>query len=150
MVMVVDSEQAHLPEERPAVGRDAELQAVAALLDVSTAARCLVLAGDPGIGKTTVWEAGCSAARDQGFLVLHARASEAETGLLFAGLADLLENVPPEAMAAVPAPQRHALDVATCRADPGDKAPAPFAASAGLLSLLSAVAAGMPLLVAID
>src|SRR5215475_1514724 len=114
MVMVVDSEQAHLPEERPAVGRDAELQAVAALLDVSTAARCLVLAGDPGIGKTTVWEAGCSAARDQGFLVLHARASEAETGLLFAGLADLLENVPPEATAAVPGPQRHALDVAMC------------------------------------
>src|SRR5215475_8239351 len=103
MVMVVESEQA--------VGRDAEQQAVAALLDVSSAARCLVLAGDPGIGKTTVWQAGCSSARDRGFLVLCARASEAETGLLFAGLADLLENVPPEAAAAMPGPQRHALDV---------------------------------------
>src|SRR5215468_1699555 len=150
MVMVVDSERAHLPGDRPAVGRDAELQAVAALLDVSAAARCLVLAGDPGIGKTTVWEAGCSAARDHGFLVLTARASEAETGLLFAGLADLVENVPQEVTAAVPGPQRHALDVAICRADPGEKAPEPFAASAGLLSLLGAAAAGKPLLVAID
>jgi DNA-binding CsgD family transcriptional regulator len=146
----VDGVQAHLPGDRPAVGRDAELQAIEALLDVSGAVRCLVLAGDPGIGKTTVWEAGCRAARDHGFLVLPARASEAETGLLFAGLADLMENVPPEALSAVPGPQRHALDVATCRADPGEKAPEPFAASAGLLSLLSAAASNTPLLVAID
>lgn len=150
MVTVVDRVHAQLAGGRPAVGRDVELQAVEALLDVSGAVRCLVLAGDPGIGKTTVWETGCSYARDHGFLVLSARASEAETGLLFAGLADLLENAPPEATAAVPAPQRHALDVATCRADPGEQAPAPFAASAGLLSLLSAAAAGTPLLVAID
>jgi DNA-binding CsgD family transcriptional regulator len=150
MVTVVDGVQAQLPGARPSVGRDVELKAVEALLDASGAARCLVLAGDPGIGKTTVWEAACSHARDDGFLVLSARASEAETGLLFAGLADLLENVPPEAMAAVPGPQRHALDVAICQADPGEKAPEPFAAPAGLLSLLSAAAAETPLLVAVD
>lgn len=150
MVTAVEGVQAHPPGDRPAVGRDIELRAIADLLDVSAALRCLVLAGDPGIGKTTVWEAGCSYARDHGFLVLCARASEAETGLLFAGLADLLENVPPEATAAVPRPQRHALEVATCRADPRGMAPEPFAASAGLLSLLSAAATGTPLLVAID
>lgn len=147
---VVNGAQAHLQDDRSGVGRDAEMRAVEALLELSGVSRCLVLAGDPGIGKTTVWEAGCSHARQNGFLVLCARASEAETGLLFAGLADLMEDVPPEVMSTVPRPQRHALDVATCRADPGDKAPEPFAAAAGLLSLLSAAAADMPLLVAID
>jgi len=146
----VDEVRIHLSGDRAAVGRDVELQAIETLLDVSGAVRCLLLAGDPGIGKTTVWEAGCSRARDHGFRVLWARASEAETGLLFAGLADLMENVPPEAMAAVPGPQRHALDVATCRADPGEKPPEPFATAAGLLSLLGAAAADAPLLVAID
>jgi DNA-binding CsgD family transcriptional regulator len=146
----VECVQPYQPADRPAVGREAELEAIEALLDVSAAARCLVLAGDPGIGKTTMWEAGCRLARDRGFLVLSARASEAETGLLFAGLADLMENVPPEAMAVLPQPQRHALDIATCRADPDEKASAPFAASAGLLSLLTAAAARTPLLVAID
>ena len=96
--------QAHLPGSTPAVGRDADLQAIDALLDVSGPVRCMVVAGDPGIGKTTVWEAGSSLARNHGFLVLSARASEAETGLLFAGLAALMEDVPPEASAAVPAP----------------------------------------------
>jgi len=38
-----------------------------------------IVTPDVGIGKTTVWEAGCSYARDHGFLVLSARASEAET-----------------------------------------------------------------------
>ena len=142
--------QARLPWDGPAVGRDDELQAIEALLDTSGPVRGLVLAGDPGIGKTTMWEAGCSLARDQGYLVLWARASEAETGLLFAGLADLMENVPADALAAVPGPQRHALDVATCRAEPDERAPAPFAASAGLLSLLTAAAVSAPLLVAID
>ena len=150
MGAVVVRVQAHLPVDRPAVGRDSELQAVDALLHVSGAVRCLVLAGDPGIGKTTVWEAGCSLAREREFRVLTARPSEAETGLLFAGLADLMENVPPEAVAAVPAPQRRALDVATCRADPDERAPEPLATSAGLLSLLSATASDAPLLVAID
>lgn len=146
----MDGAQAHLPGDRPAVGRDHELQSIEALLTDSGTVRCVVLAGDPGIGKTTVWEAGCRIARDHGFLVLCARASEAETGLLFAGLADLMENVPPEAMAAVPSPQRHALDVAICRADPAERPPAPFGTSAGLLSLLSAAATEAPLLVAID
>lgn len=146
----MDGEQAGPPGDRAAVGRDAEWQAIEALLELPGPARCLVLAGDPGIGKTTVWEAACGDARDHGYLVLSARASEAETGLLFAGVADLMENVPPEVLASVPGPQRHGLDVATCRADPDEHAPGPFAASAGLLSLLSAASAHAPLLVAID
>lgn len=133
------------------VGRDDELRAVEVFLtDGDDAVRCLTLAGDPGIGKTTVWEAGCELAHVLGFRVLSTRASSAENGLSFAGLADLVDAAGPAALAAVPAPRLHALRVAIRAADPGDEFPEPFASAAGFLSMLSAAAAREPLLVAID
>ena len=133
------------------VGRDADLRAIDTfLLDGDDMVRCLTLTGDPGIGKTTVWEAGCERARAQGFRVLSTRASQAENGLSFAGVADLADGVGPEALAALPGPQRHALQVAIRAADPGEEVPEPFASAAGFLNLLRAAAAREPLVVAID
>jgi DNA-binding CsgD family transcriptional regulator len=133
------------------VGRDGDLRAVDAfLLDGDDTVRCLTLAGDPGIGKTTIWEAGCARARARGFRVLSTRASQAENGLSFAGVADLTEGVGPEALAALPGPQRHALQVAIRAADPGEEVPEPFASAAGFLNLLRAAAAREPLVVAVD
>jgi len=133
------------------VGRDEDLRAVEAfLLDPDGAVRCLTLAGDPGIGKTTVWEAGCERARALGFRVLSTRASQAENGLSFAGLADLVDGVRHADLQALPGPQLHALQVAIRAADPGDEVPEPFASAAGFLSLLCAAAAREPLVVAID
>jgi Cdc6-like AAA superfamily ATPase len=46
------------------VGRDEELDAVRAFLaDVVDGPAALVLAGEPGIGKTVLWEAGVDEAR---------------------------------------------------------------------------------------
>ena len=53
----------------------------------------LVLQGEAGIGKTTVWAAGVDAAREQGFRVLVTRPVEAEAGLAFTGLADIVADV---------------------------------------------------------
>jgi hypothetical protein len=101
-------------------GRDGELRAIGAfLLDGDDVARCLTLAGDAGIGKTTVWEAGCECARVQGFRVLSTRASQAENGLSFAGMAGLVDGAGPAALAALPGPQLRALQVAIRVAEPG-------------------------------
>lgn len=114
------------------IGRDTELLAVQRFVDGSGGAACLVVCGEPGIGKTTLWEAGLELAVAQGDTVLSARASEAEAGLSFAVLADLIHAVHADVLAGLPGPQRHALDVALRRADPVEgTAPEPFAISAG-------------------
>ena len=56
------------------LGRGAELEEVGALLGDDTAAvRALVLTGDAGVGKTTIWEEGVRLARERGLCVLAAR-----------------------------------------------------------------------------
>ena len=50
------------------VGRDLELEAGDRFLDeVATGMRVLVLEGDPGIGKTTVWAEIARRAAERGF-----------------------------------------------------------------------------------
>ena len=55
------------------VGRDTELEAVRGFVESEVAPRALVLAGGPGIGKTTLWEAGVALARERGTRVLIVR-----------------------------------------------------------------------------
>jgi len=93
------------------VGRDPELAATAAFLDGDFPA-ALVLAGQAGIGKTTVWRAALDQAREHGVRVLVCRPAQSEAHLSFAGLADLLEPVLGEKLAALPAVQRRALEAA--------------------------------------
>jgi DNA-binding CsgD family transcriptional regulator len=96
---------------REVLGRDEELAAVAAFLEGDFPA-ALVLAGEAGIGKTTVWRAGVGQARDRGVRVLVCRPAESEARLSFAGLADLLEPVLDEVLGALPSVQRRALQAA--------------------------------------
>src|SRR4051812_26668954 len=72
------------------VGRDAELAAIEDFLQSDGSPQAFVLTGGPGIGKTTLWEAGLDAARQHGVRVLAARGSGAEAQLSFAALTDLL------------------------------------------------------------
>src|SRR3954462_4668418 len=75
------------------VGRESELGAVETFL--SSARPCaLAIVGEPGIGKTTLWQVAVEEARAQGARVLIARPTESEARLPFAGLADLLADVP--------------------------------------------------------
>jgi hypothetical protein len=110
----------------------------------------LVVCGEPGIGKSTVWEAGVGLARSRGFAVWPARASEAEAQLSYAGLADLVEGAGPGVLAGLPVPQRRALEVAVRRAEPDGAAPEPLAVAAGLLGALRVASAAGPVLVAVD
>ena len=94
----------------PIVGREPELATVKDVVTRDTGA--LVLTGGPGIGKTTLWEAGLAVARERGTRLLIVRPSAAETRLPFAALIDLCDCVEAGALAGLPAPQRAALDAA--------------------------------------
>ena len=123
------------------LGRDPELASVrAALADE----RAVVVAGEPGIGKSTVWRASADAARTAGMHVLTAGPASAERGLAFVALGDLLGAADLDGLAP---PQRRALEVALLRADPGDAPPDPRGVGLACVALL---AAHERLLIAID
>ena len=132
------------------VGRESELKALTEFVTPAGSGTALVLRGSPGVGKTTLWQAGRDVARDRGMRVLSAKPNSAETSLSFAGLTDLLDGIEPDVLDGLPAPQRRGLEVALLRADPAGEAVAPRAMAFGLLNLLRQVAAGRPLLVAVD
>src|SRR5437762_1959173 len=64
------------------VGRDRELGKIARFLDLADGApRVLLVEGEAGIGKTTLWRAGVDAARHLGYSVLACAGPEAEAQL---------------------------------------------------------------------
>jgi DNA-binding CsgD family transcriptional regulator len=134
----------------PLVGRERELARVTELVEVPGQPAAMVLEGEPGIGKTSLWEAGLEIGADHGLRVLSARASEAETGLPFGAIIDLLDDVTGEELGSLPPPQRHALEVALYRAEPTGTPPEAQAIWLGVLGALRALAAQGSLLVAID
>src|SRR5262245_7615433 len=133
-------------------GRDAEIGAADAVL---AAARqgftALLLEGDPGIGKTTVWRQGIAHAIDGGYRVLSCRAAPTEVRLSFAALCDLLAPIDASELQSLPEPQRRALEAALLRSETtSGAAPNPRAIGTALVSLLAQLAAAAPVLLAID
>ncbi|MDA0172621.1 LuxR family transcriptional regulator [Solirubrobacter taibaiensis] len=124
------------------IGRDQELLVVRFFLQQRFEPTALVLRGEPGIGKTTLWEAAVALAREDDLRVLVARPSESESEHAFAGLIDLCEGLD---LSGLPAPQRAALEVALLRRD--GASPEPHAVG---LALRGALATAAPVLVAID
>src|SRR5487761_1154564 len=138
------------PGRAQAIRRESELEALERFFGPAFRSRGLVLCGDAGMGKTSMWEMGRSIGAANGYAVLSARASEAETGLSFAALADLVDGIPPKVLAGQPGPQRQALEVAVRRAAPAGPAPEPLAISTGFYRALLGLAQHGPLVVAID
>ena len=131
------------------VGRDEELAAVAAFLDGDFPA-ALVLAGEAGIGKTTVWRAALAQARERDVRVLVARPGESEARLSFAGLADLLEPVFDDALVALPLVQRRALEAALLLSEDERPAPDQMTISTACLGVFRRLAGEGRVLVAVD
>ncbi|MFN8222632.1 MAG: LuxR C-terminal-related transcriptional regulator [Gaiellales bacterium] len=135
--------------EREVVGRRDELGAVRALLGLANRFRALVLEGEPGIGKTTVWRAGVDDARDRGMAVLVARPTATESRLAYSALGDLLRDVPPDAFAALPEALGEALRAAALL-DHATAFPDERLVSRALADLLRELACVGSMLVAID
>lgn len=132
------------------IGRQWERDRVGQFLDLlPRGPAALVLEGEPGIGKTTVWRAALDAARDRSYRVFVCRSSESESALSFLALGDLLEGVPAEGLEPLPEPQRLALKSALLRSA-GKGSPDRVSVARGTLSVLRASAAEAPTVVAID
>ena len=129
------------------VGRDEELAAVTAFVD-GDLPTALVLDGEAGIGKTTLFEAAVSEARERGLAVFSCRPAGAEAAYSFAALADLLSPVLPDGLASLPSPQRRALAAALLLEDGEGSAPDERATAFAVFQLLGE--RREPLLVALD
>ena len=85
------------------VGRDPELDRIEEFLRDGTVG-ALAMLGEPGIGKTTVWEEATVRAKSRGAIVLVARPAESEAQLSFGGLADLVSKIPEKLLRELPPP----------------------------------------------
>lgn len=132
------------------LGRELEVeQTLGFLAAVAHGTRGLLITGDAGIGKTTIWEAGVAAALSRGFRVMSCRAAGSELQLSFAGLGDLLDPQLERVLRGLPVPQRRALE-ATMGLGAFGAAPEPQLLGLALVNAFRALAAERPLVVAID
>jgi DNA-binding CsgD family transcriptional regulator len=133
------------------VGRRAEERAVTEFLDSLPDRSCaLVIEGDAGIGKTTVWTDAVRRAGECGYRVLSCRAAAAESVLAYTVLADLLDDVDDSVWADLPAPQQQALDGALLRDLVEASEIDPRAVAAAFVAVIGRLAAARPVVIAID
>jgi len=132
-------------------GRDAEMGAVDGFLaGLPSGPAALVLAGTAGAGKTTLLQAGLEKATSLGYTTLRTAPSHSDMRLAFAGLADLLGPRLDAVLAALPAPQRHALGVALLVEEASSVPPEPRVIAAAFRTALLLLAASAPVLLVID
>ena len=134
---------------RAVVARETELDHLRAFL-AGGELRSLVLRGEPGIGKTILWQTAVEEARALGRRVLVHRAVEAEAALAFTGLIDLVAPILDEVADALPEPRRRALRVALLMEEPRDEPPQPQAIGLALLDVLTALCEFEDVVIALD
>ena len=139
-----------LPDAGSVVGREPELAEIEGFLTQTPSPAALILAGPAGIGKTTLWQAGVSAARAADHGVLVSRPLESDATVSLAGVSDLLDEIVDEVAGELPEPQQQALNAALLREGDPRAPPEPRALNAAVRGVLRAAAAARPLLVAID
>jgi DNA-binding CsgD family transcriptional regulator len=133
------------------VGREEELSFLQALLDhARRGPAMLVLEGEAGIGKSTLWEAGVEHARAQGLTVLSSRPAEAERALGHVGLADLLEGVVDDAVSALLTPRRRALQVVLLQEEASGDPVDHRTLAVAVRDILQLLSERGPILIAID
>jgi ATP/maltotriose-dependent transcriptional regulator MalT len=110
----------------------------------------LVIEGEAGIGKSTLWLAGTERARERGSQVLSARVGEAESVLAYSTVADLLGDVDAAVLARLPQVQRVAVDRVLLRASYTGPATDQRVVTAAVTAIVERLTADAPVLVAID
>jgi DNA-binding CsgD family transcriptional regulator len=132
------------------IGRDAERDAIGRFLEREHPG-LLLIEGEAGIGKTTLWMLAQEAASSLGFRVLSWRASSAESDLAFSSLMGLLlQQDIGRVWPALAGPRRSALEVALGREDPGPTPPDPALVGMAVTDLLLGLASPQRLVVAVD
>jgi DNA-binding CsgD family transcriptional regulator len=130
------------------IGRDEEVRVIDSFLR-EDAARVLVLEGEAGIGKTTLWRYAVELATRE-WLTLTSSPTEAESALAFASAGDLLGTHARDVVEVLPRPQRRALAAALLLRDVRGAPPDPRAVALAFLGALRELARERPVLVAVD
>ena len=133
------------------LGRQAERRAIADFLTTAESGQAgLIIEGEAGIGKTTLWLDAVEQARTRGFRVLAAQVGEAETVLAYAAVGDLLGDIEPAGLDHLPDVQRLAVDRVLLRAAGEGLVTDQRVVAAALSSIINTLSARTPVLVAID
>lgn len=132
------------------LGRDLELGSVDAFLDRVEGLAGLVLEGEPGVGKSTLWLAAIARARERGFRVLSSRPAEPERDRAHLVLGDLFEEVLDDVLPALAVPRRRALELALLTGQAPDHPVDERALGVAVRESLQILAERTPLLLAVD
>jgi DNA-binding CsgD family transcriptional regulator len=143
--------------ERVVLGRTQERERLgAAIRRIVDGPRAMTIAGEPGIGKTALWNVALDDAQGPGgppsLSVLRARAVQAERSLSNVILTDLFAPVAPHALPDLPGPQAVALAAALLLDDDDADSGAsdPRAVGTAILGVVHRITQRGPLLLAID
>lgn len=109
----------------------------------------LLIEGDPGIGKTTIWRSAVGSAAACGCRVLRCVGEQTETRLSLVGLSDLIGDGADGVISSLPSPHREALEGALLDTD-ATRAVDARAVGVALRAVLVRLASAGPVVVAID
>jgi hypothetical protein len=104
---------------RAIVGRTDEIHIVERMLDDETEQpRALLIEGEAGIGKTTLFDGVLETAGERGFRSLSCRPTRSEMDLSYVGLLALLDGIGGDVVASLPPPQARVLNLILRREEP--------------------------------
>ncbi len=132
------------------VGRDEELRTISSFVQRTPPSGALLIEGDAGIGKTTLWRAGVEASRQLSYCVLRASPAEKEETFSYSVVSDLLADVLDDVLPGLPRPQRRALEIALLLRDSEGPPPERHTLGVALLGVLRILAASKPVVLAVD
>jgi DNA-binding CsgD family transcriptional regulator len=133
------------------VGRQAELDRIGRFLDsVRDGPAALVLRGEAGIGKTTLWQVGLDDGMHRGYKVLACRPAQSEARLSYSSVSDLFARVDEQLLRNLPDAQRQALEMALLRGGRADSTPDHRAIATAVLTVLGRLSDEAPVVLAVD
>lgn len=136
---------------RSVIARNEERDKIVSFLDgAGDEPTMLLLEGDAGIGKTTLWRFGIGAATERGYRVLASSPAAVEATFAYSALRDLLAESLPEVEAGLAPPQRSALRVALLLDSAEGEPPETRAIAVALLNTLRILSFSSPILIAVD
>jgi DNA-binding CsgD family transcriptional regulator len=134
------------------IGRVREVEGWSARLTdgLRSGPTAVLIEGEPGVGKTTVWASVVDHASVRGIRVLRSRPSEPETAVSYSAVGDLMTDIADGQLASLPEPQRRALEIACLRREPVRPVDDVRLIGTALASVLRTVTRSEPVVLAID
>lgn len=119
-------------------------------MSAGTEPSALLIEGEAGVGKSTLWLAALEQAGNLGFHTLSARASRAESELAYGTVADLLGEVEPAVLDGLPDVQMAAIDRVLLRDTRDSSAVDMHLVAAVLVSVIQKLCRQAPVMIGID